>query len=508
MKKQIILKSIHITLTILLLGSAKAQYGRVVINEMLPWPGNACGTTAEFVELFNMGPGPVNIGCYILSDGDYAITIPPGTVIQPGQFFVLSGQSFIPAPCANISRPIVANLNWNTCGCTNAPIPTTGDGFMTDGGFATEQMVLMTPGGVVVDAVARGIPAEPSSTILSSSMGGLCPPRRFNLDVMGVNYETIGESAGRGNSIARKLDGDCGWVKDTQQSGGATNNTPGETSVFSVSMFITEELNCTGGTARFIVNNSNPSFYFPLDYILAKDEDLDGVYTLVDTYTTGQDFTAPDLVIGPLPLGSYAINIGPVQGCSFKNFVFNIGPCLPLAFNLESFTVARTKITSFDATISGADELSEIILEGSVNGKDFYPITSLTFNNTAVNQNIHYEMENSELVYFRLLMGSNDHRAKYSPVRKVSSLQVGHSFQLNGNPVNDEIRITATVSKKEDLDIQIINGAGQVLVSRKQTLMTGDNLVKIPVQQLATGLYFIKLSNGSSASETLKVIKQ
>jgi hypothetical protein len=144
---------------------------------------------------------------------------------------------------------------------------------MTDGGWATEQMVLLSPGGVVIDAVARGIPAEVSTTILSNSLGGFCPPRRFNLDLMGITYETIGESAGRGNSIARKLDGDCGWVKDTQQSGGATNNTPGESSVFSVSMFITEELNCTGGTAKFVVNNSNASIYFPLDYILGMDVD-------------------------------------------------------------------------------------------------------------------------------------------------------------------------------------------------------------------------------------------
>ena len=70
-----------ILLTFILIGSIKAQYGRVVINEMLPWPGNACGTTAEFVELYNMGPGPVNIGCYIISDGDFSITIPPGTIL-------------------------------------------------------------------------------------------------------------------------------------------------------------------------------------------------------------------------------------------------------------------------------------------------------------------------------------------------------------------------------------------------------------------------------------------
>jgi hypothetical protein len=491
-----------------MLASANAQYGRVVINEMLPWPGNTCDNKSEFVELFNLGPGPVNIGCYILSDGDYSITIPPGTIIYPGQYYVISGVSFIPIGCGNISSSITVDLNWNTCGCSNVPMPTGGDGFLTDGGWATEQMVLLSPGGLVVDAVVRGLPPEPSVTILSNSMGGACPPRSFNLDLMGITYETIGESAGRGNSIARKLDGDCGWVKDTQQSGGATNNTPGESSVFSVSMFITADITCTNLTARFLVNNSNPAFYFPLNYILAMDVDMDGQYTFADIYTTGEDYTAPDMAVGPLPLGNYRINIGPVQGCSYKTFDFTLGPCQPLAFNLEAFTATRNQNTVISGTLTGADELAEIILEGSINGRDFVPIASLPFNKTSASQDLRYEMANSEYIYFRLLMGANNHYSKYSPVRKVSAFHSVNSFQLAGNPVRDEIKITATVTKQGTLDLQVINSVGQVLVKRQQEVYSGENQVKIPVQAISPGIYFVKISTGNSAPETFRVLKQ
>ena len=507
MKKQFFQKFISFLLAVCFWGIANGQTGRVVINEFMPWPGNACGTTAEFVELYNLGPGPVNIGCYILSDGDFSITIPSGTILQPGQFYVLSGQSVIPAPCANISRAVVADLNWNTCGCTSAPIPTTGDGFMTDGGFATEQLALLSPGGLVVDAVARGIPAEPSSNIISSTVSG-CPSRRFNLDLMGINYETIGESAGRGNSIARKLDGDCGWVKDTQQSGGATNNTPGATSAFSLSMFITEEINCTGGTARFLVNNVPASTYFPLDYILGYDSDGDGQFTFADTYTIGSDNTAPDLSIGPLPLGLYSINIGPVQGCSYKSFIFRIGPCIPLAYSLESFTVNRNKTTSITAALSGADELEQIILEASINGTDFVSLASLPFTSTPVSQFIHFDMENSEFKYFRLMMVSHNSHVSYSPVRKLNNLSGMGKYQLSGNPVWDEIRISGSSMRKENAVVQVINTAGQLLITRSVTLDPGENQVNIPVHQLAPGLYFVKLSKGGSAPETFRVIKQ
>jgi hypothetical protein len=34
----------------------------------IPWTSNGCGAIAEFVELLNFGPGPVDIGCYIVTD--------------------------------------------------------------------------------------------------------------------------------------------------------------------------------------------------------------------------------------------------------------------------------------------------------------------------------------------------------------------------------------------------------------------------------------------------------
>ena len=97
----------------------------MVINEYMPWTLNNCGTTTEFVELLNFGPGPIDISCYILTDGDYSITIPSTTILWPGDFYVIAGQDFISAPCANINANVVVDLNWNNCGCTSDAIPTT-----------------------------------------------------------------------------------------------------------------------------------------------------------------------------------------------------------------------------------------------------------------------------------------------------------------------------------------------------------------------------------------------
>ncbi len=112
----------------------------------------------EFIELMNFGPGPMNIGCYIVTNGKYSVTIPPNTIIQPGEYFVLAGSDVLPIDCGNVDSSITTQLNWTTCNCTNLPVLTTGDGFFADGGAANEKVVLLNPLLQVVDAVTRDAP--------------------------------------------------------------------------------------------------------------------------------------------------------------------------------------------------------------------------------------------------------------------------------------------------------------------------------------------------------------
>jgi hypothetical protein len=483
-------------------------FGRVMINEYMPWPGNACGTTSEFVELFNMGPGPVNIGCFVLTDGDFALTIPPGTVMYPGDYYVIAGQSLLIAPCANFTKNVVPDLNWNTCNCTNAPIPPFGDGWFTDGGFASEQVVLLNPMGQEVDAIYRQAPGEPSSVITTRAVPG-CSPFTFDLDLIPLNYETIGESAGRGNSIARKLDGGCGWVKDTQQTGSETNNTPGARYEFTLSMFITEDLYCTGGTARFVVDQALPADWFPVDYILAYDVDNDGQFTFADDYVTGIDYTAPDIEIPNLPYGYYAISLGPKQGCSYQNFTFAIGPCTTLGYKLHSFSADKfTKDILFSGSVSGADELADIFLEGSYNGKDFFKIDNVGFSATTNMQNINYILGSTPYSYFRLMLVDKDHKASYSAIKKISMVNSAVKVKLAGNPVGDQIRLATSTTRREMVEIQLINSAGQVMQQQKYNISAGTNILEIPIQRLSAGMYFLKTQVGEGYVETFRVIKQ
>jgi hypothetical protein len=160
---------------------------------------------------------------------------------------------------------------------------------MTDGGSANEQVVLLDPTLKVVDAVARSLPVESSSAITTSTAGGQCTSRSFDLDTMNINYESIGESAGRGNSYARRVDGDCGWLKDTRESGNATNNTGDYSSSVTYSFYYINSMACPDdGKVAVTVHANDYTNVFPMSYILAFDSDSDAVFETTDSYTYGR----------------------------------------------------------------------------------------------------------------------------------------------------------------------------------------------------------------------------
>jgi hypothetical protein len=485
--------------------------GRVILNEYMPWPGNACGTPSEFVELLNMGPGPVNIGCYILTDGDFSITIPAGTVLAPGQFYVIAGQDFLPSPCTNINMNVTANLNWNTCNCTSAPIPSFGGGFLTDGGSANEQVVLLDPALNVVDAVARSLPVETSSTIVTSDLGGTCTSQSFNLDNMSIQYEIIGESAGRGNSFARRVDGACGWLKDTQQSGGSTNNTFGEKYTLDYSVFVTEMINCMGGSVYFQLHNSPASAYFPLDYILGYDANGDGVFTELDTYTTGIDYTPPTLEILNLPLGLYSINIGPRQGCDYRNFLFMVGPCSPLGIFLKSFGgYAGQGETHLEASLTGCTELSSLELEVSTDGIHFEWLATLPFDPGRNDQVVRYTALQSPGQFYRINMINRKQVSKLSPILRLGGPATGtQKPQLVPNPFKNSFQLSYPSATKGRIRIDLIRPDGQLVYSQQADVIDGQNQLRIGAENLPKGLYLVRVQHlQTGESQTFKALRE
>ena len=499
-------------LAIMLLPAASKAQGRLVINEFMAWPGESCSVTAEFIELKNMGPGPMNIGCHVITDGDFAITIPANTILKPGEFYVLGGQDVINSPCANLSKNITVNLNWTTCGCTNSAIPTTGEGLLTDGGSAGEQLVLFNPAGTIIDAVVREINKIESSSYITTKTTVGCTGFSFDLDNLSIIYEEIGESQGRGNSFARKMDGDCDWVKETQQNGGTTNNIAGEAATLSMTETYTMNQNCNGGNATFTVTNTSPTpaSFFPFTYILGYDNNGDGIFGTGDIFSNGSDNTAPSIQLTGLPLGSYDIVLEPAAGCNQKFFTFTLGPCATMPIKLKQFSGSNNgKLNRFNIEIETDADMKMLTLESSFDGLKFNRAASIPFADRVGLQNIVFNSEAGAETYFRLSMTDDNNKTSYSNiVNLVRTSNNNQLFSIAPNPFTEFLGLSQYTTKEDVLLINIMSPAGQVVLADRYALKVGQNNIRLLTSKLAKGLYLVSLKKvNTGETQMTRVLK-
>ncbi|GAA4745438.1 hypothetical protein GCM10023229_26640 [Flavisolibacter ginsenosidimutans] len=480
-----------------------------MINEYMPWTSNGCGTTAEFIELLNMGPGPVNLGGYILTTGKYAVTIPPNTLLQPGKFFVLSGEDFIPNDCGNIdsiATGVHANLNWNTCGCTNVAIPTTGDGMMTDGGASNTPLVLFDPSLNLVDAVVRSLPAETSTSITTSTVGGTCTAKTFDLGSMSINYEQLGMSAGRGNSFARTVDGDCQWVKDPQQSANATNNRPGDAASITYTFSLIDAFACgaSGGRVSIYVNANNYASIFPMQCLLAYDADNNGVFDFNDVYTKAVDSTAPTVDINGLAAGRYRITVSTANNCSVKSFDFTIVSCLaPLPVQLNYFTYVGQQNGHhlLQWKVSGIEALQKTVVQKAKNNETFSDDETVQETAGANGSKAYTAQVEGNYRFFRLKMFSRSGKEFYSPV--ISAGIVASAFKIWPNPSTDVLHLRLNTSEAGKIAYVVYNVSGKPVQKGETALAKGETVFSLPVSTLLPGMYQLQINGQFTGNQPI-----
>jgi hypothetical protein len=135
--------------------------GNVKINELGIRPAANDGSGGEFMELFNAGCTPVNIGCYTIaykansSSTTWTIRIPSGTNLAACSYYLIGG-NFVTTP----------DLNYSTCVCTSGTSP----GNLNN---TAAQVFLINSSDVIVDQVAYGTVA-PTGTTTTSAAGGGC----------------------------------------------------------------------------------------------------------------------------------------------------------------------------------------------------------------------------------------------------------------------------------------------------------------------------------------------
>ena len=380
---------------------------------------------------------------------------------------------------------------------------------MTDGGSASEQLVLFNPSGIVIDAVVRKISGKESSANITTSSAGTCGTFTFDLDNIAIVYEEIGESQGRGNSFARKTDGDCVWVKETQQNGGTTNSATGEAPSLSMSLLTTLNMNCTTGNAVFTVNNPSPATYFPMSYILGYDNNGDGQFTVKDTYANGTDNTSPSVEFSNLSLGAYTILLEPVSGCNYQFFTFALGPCATMDIKLKNFTGTNLgKYNRFQIEIETDNDLKTLKLESGTDGRNFFNAVAIPFEKRTGNQVIQFNQESTGAQFFRLAMTDINGKSRYSKIINLTSNPESSQIKIAPNPFSEYLGLSEFCSKEDLLQITVMSSAGQVMITEKFNMKPGQNNFRLITSKLPSGIYLMQLKKMISGENQITRIIQ
>jgi len=170
-----------------------------VINEILingpgPNDGQNSPNTEEWIELYNTCNVAIDMSCYVLTDGDYGVTIPSGTVLAPGAYYTIG----------SVNAGFVVDLDLATCGCaggTNVGVLTNGD----------EQMLLFDDTGTLQDGLIWGggqMPVNFYQVAYTGCMGQNNTCNDANL------LENLPSGGAQGCVLQRSCDGSDEWIEN------------------------------------------------------------------------------------------------------------------------------------------------------------------------------------------------------------------------------------------------------------------------------------------------------
>ena len=189
----------------------------IVINEIMVNPSGLDGVppnTNEWIELINVCPNPVDMSCMVVSDGDFSLTIPSGTVLQPNEVYTISSGQGSNTP----------NLNWTTCNCSSSINQT---GSLTD---AAEQVFALNADGSISSGVYWGGGTFPASVSGIAANG--CPA----LPGTSVNLSSQFQAITIAEGISNELSCNGTFITSGNSSFGQTNSdqTPNAVATSSV----------------------------------------------------------------------------------------------------------------------------------------------------------------------------------------------------------------------------------------------------------------------------------
>lgn len=193
--------------------------------------------------------------------------------------------------------------------------------------------------------------------------------------------------------------------------------------------------------------------------------------------------------------------------------VKNIRPDVgrPVAFLDFKGTPAGDFVTQLDWTATRTTDVSHYIIEKSIDGQYFTPLTTVPAVVTEGAANEFYQFIDTKAVegknFYRLREVMRDESAtgEFSPVRVVTFGSKGFSVDASPNPATEFITVKIQ-SKNPQSIIQLIDGTGRVVLENK----TEENIrqARLEIRNLNSGVYTLLVKSGDDTfTDKIMVVK-
>ena len=522
---------------------------QVLLNEFYPEPGS---TFQEYFELYNTSTSstPENLDNYTMiiyyeepgnKSGFYVFDLPSVTVAAKDYFVVSSQNIFGIQGQSNLT----ADLNWNSLGAGGAITKweKTGSSYtsvsvsnpLTDlfvkstGSSSGAYTLFVYKNGIQVNGLIIG--SSTSSIPLSvKSMPNLCVDMLGSSTDFTISFSTMADNsveyvngtAGTNNGYYRQYDGKCGvWIKSSSAADYTPGNSNGSAAAalgsLTISGFISEYAPDPNKSLFTYNVSAGPADAFPVIIQVYQDlgviGELDATDILIDSKNIGNASAGDQQVIMPTLTDGVILVAKAPSGC-FDRVMWITNPfAKPLPVHLMTFqgNMNKNNKVTLNWTVADNETVNSFEVERSVNGRDFTTV-GIVFSSEKMGMENYMFSETftgSDKVMYRLKMIDKGHDIDYSKILVFGTKSsTTNDIKIIGNPVNDKLTFSFSVSKTQAIDVKVYDMSGKVIMRNKMNSLEGNNLISLPLSStISKGMYVVEVNDGEQV-KTSKFIKQ
>ncbi len=149
------------------------------------------------------------------------------------------------------------------------------------------------------------------------------------------------------------------------------------------------------------------------------------------------------------------------------------------------------------------------IVQRSNNGTDWNDIAELpAMGNTSTTTDYSYtDMQApARLNYYRILQEDIDGRRTFSPIMR-SSCENTDALLVYPNPASNTVWISFSSQSTEKIRLMLYDNKGALVKQQLETMQVGANLVELPLNNLASGIYHLVVTDSEGNTRSRKIEK-